>query len=211
MIINLKAFNQYMKTLLYSLESLQYEFNAHWKCLYKFLNDNNFDIEENYTYVLKEEEYNFLKKHFTNKNCQKKDICLDLRARISSTTVPKIIEYLKEAELYNDIKIDGTILKELDFKMYQLVFRALINVNSIPLDKIKNEIRKEIEYFDSKQNKTNHLDDDQDYDSHNQDALGPNLYNIAMRGYNHRWSCSLCDGDSESGCQLSDSSGCIRR
>jgi hypothetical protein len=193
---------------------LQFEFNADWRCILEFLKENNFDVEIDSKYILNSNQYEFIKLNFNNNNCKLKTIKrLDIQAAISNTSVPVILEYFKKSNIKYQLSENGNDIINLDFKTWYILVDIIDAIETVPIENIQKYIKENIvvDFMDKKN------DFDDDFDNYNSNyiernnSLAKGLYNIAMGNlFESKWYCDLCDGDSQTGCLLSDKTRCIK-
>jgi hypothetical protein len=199
------------KNILYSVLELQYEFNADWRSILDFLIENNFKLSVDVKNKLNYNHYNFLKSNFKTTNCKTYTIKnLDIEAELVNTTVNHLIEYLTKAKISFQLSENKNEIINLDFKSWSCINEIINCINIIPIEEILNYKEQNI---DIKYEKNIHepLDVLENKISKNKNnSYQKGLYDISINGYRtNNWNCNLCDGDSESGCQLSDKSRCI--
>jgi hypothetical protein len=100
----------------------------------------------------------------------------------------------------------------LDYKTWYTIREIIDSINTVPISEIL-EYKKEhidIMFKDVKKEMLDYLEINTS-NNNNDNSIGKGLYNISLGGsYYKKWSCSLCDGDYETGCLLSDQSRCIK-
>lgn len=199
------------KTILYPILELQYEFNADWRHILDFLIENNFKLTVDKKCKLSYNEYNFLKSNFKLTNCKTYTIKnLDIEAELANTTTNQLIDYITKAEISFQLSENKNDLINLDFNSWSKIKEVITCFNIIPIEEILNYKEQYIDFnhnnriyepFDKVENKIS---------NNKNNSFQKGLYNISISGYHtNNWHCDLCDGDSESGCQLSDKSRCI--
>ena len=193
---------------------LQYEFNANWKCLLEFLKENNFNVVIDSKFILNNEQYEFIKLNFTNNKYKTKIISnIDNRAKFVNTTVSKILEYFNKAKIKYQLSENGNDIINLDFKTWYTLLSIIDIIATVPIENINEYM---VVMIDDEFLLEDDFDED-DLDSDNSNyrkidnSLAKGLYNIGMGNFfGNIWSCDLCDGDSQTGCLLSDKSSCIK-
>jgi hypothetical protein len=198
---------------------LQYEFNANWKCMLEFLKENNFNVVIDSKFILNNEQYGFIKLNFTNNKYKTKIISdIDNRAKFANTTVSKILEYFNKAKIKYQLSENGNYIINLDFKTWHTLLSIIDIIATVPIEKFNEYMVVMIDdefLLEDDFDEDDFDEDDLDSDNSNyikfDNSLAKGLYNIGMGNFfGNTWSCDLCDGDSHTGCLLSDKSSCIK-